>query len=122
MTTLKERTIRERLMARRRKLLDRYRGELERGEQQEPEPELVDAATAQWEARVLSAMSHADAQSLDEVIAAIQRLDTGAYGVCLGCGARIEPARLRAVPEAAQCVECVSFAEEQQPRWVSSVG
>ena len=82
----------------------------------------MDAAAAQWEARVLSAMSHTDAQSLDAVVAAIQRLDIGQYGVCLGCGVKIEPARLRAIPEAAQCIECVAFAEEQRPQWTSSVG
>jgi RNA polymerase-binding transcription factor len=118
------RKIREQLMARRAALLSRYQGELERAEEEltVPAHELVDVASNQWDAQLLSVMSDADARNLENVIAAIRRLDAGAYGYCAICDEPIEPARLHALPEAAECVDCVRFAEETPPRWTLSVG
>lgn len=45
---------------------------------------------------------------IDEVDAAIRRLESGAYGACRTCRRAIPVARLEAVPEAAQCVSCAS--------------
>jgi RNA polymerase-binding transcription factor DksA len=41
---------------------------------------------------------------IEEVEAALQRLDNGSYGVCLVCERPIDPRRLEARPEAAYCV------------------
>ena len=45
---------------------------------------------------------------LDEVDAAIRRLDAGAYGACRSCRRPIPVVRLEAVPEANECVACAS--------------
>jgi RNA polymerase-binding transcription factor DksA len=118
------RNIRERLQARRLALLSRYKGALERADEElaTPAHELVDVASEQWDAQILSEMSDVDARALEEVISALHRLEAGTYGTCAVCGELIDPARLRALPEAAECVECVRFAEETPPRWVMSVG
>lgn len=118
------RKIREQLMARRAALLSRYQGALELAEEElaVPAHELVDVASNQWDAQLLSVMSDADARTLENVVAAIRRLDAGTYGVCAICDGPIEPARLRALPEAADCVDCVRFAEETPPRFTLSVG
>ena len=125
MTTepLDTRKIRDRLDARRASLLARYHGTLDRSDEQlaTPAHELVDVASSQWDAHVLSLMSDADAVTLENVVAAIQRLEAGSYGVCTVCGEPIEPARLHALPEAAECVDCVRFAEETPPRWIMSI-
>jgi len=123
MMTLKTRRIREQLLAKRRALLARYRSELERADEQDPhQSELIDAATEQWDARVLSTMTDADVHALQEVAGALGRLEDGDYGLCVDCGARIEPGRLRVLPEATQCMECAELAEEQHPRWASIDG
>jgi RNA polymerase-binding transcription factor DksA len=41
----------------------------------------------------------------DTVLAALSRIETGTYGSCEVCGARIEEARLNADPAATTCVE-----------------
>jgi DnaK suppressor protein len=41
--------------------------------------------------------------TLDQVQAALQRMDDGSYGVCIDCGRPIEPARLEAVPWTPYC-------------------
>ncbi|MDF2916668.1 TraR/DksA family transcriptional regulator [Microbacterium sp. NPDC006705] len=42
---------------------------------------------------------------------ALDRVDAGSYGRCVGCGRAIAPARLEAVPYAPACIECQSRAE-----------
>lgn len=126
MTTLATdpRTARERLQARRTKLLARYHDAGDRADEElaTPAHEQVDAASEQWDARVLSVMSDADAHALDGVIAALHRLDAGTYGICAACHQPIESARLRLLPEAAECADCARFAEDTPPRTVTSAG
>ena len=45
---------------------------------------------------------------IDDVDAAVRRLDAGAYGACRTCRRPIPLARLEALPEATQCVSCAS--------------
>jgi RNA polymerase-binding transcription factor DksA len=119
-TSIKTRTIRERLHNRRRKLVQHYRTMLALAdEEQTPEAELIDAANEQWDVRVLSSMSEADATALEAVRAALQRLDAGCYGRCVSCHARIERERLHILPEAAMCFDCAVLAEA--PLWTTSI-
>ena len=43
---------------------------------------------------------------LTEVEKAISKLDTGTYGLCDVCNARIDPARMEALPQAILCLSC----------------
>jgi DnaK suppressor protein len=43
---------------------------------------------------------------LDEINAAIARLDDGTFGKCTHCDRSISEERLKAIPYAATCVEC----------------
>jgi len=44
--------------------------------------------------------------ALEEIDAALQRLDDGTYGSCSGCTTPIPPERLEAVPAATLCMPC----------------
>ena len=57
--------------------------------------------------RVLSLTALAR-RRIDEVDAAIRRIDSGTYGACRSCRRPIPVVRLEAVPEATQCVSCAS--------------
>ncbi|WP_322800114.1 TraR/DksA family transcriptional regulator [Thermoflexus sp.] len=48
---------------------------------------------------------------LQEVEAAIQRMEEGTYGICQACGRPIDIARLKAIPFAALCLDCQSKRE-----------
>lgn len=48
---------------------------------------------------------------LDEIEAALERIEDGSYGECEKCGAKIPHSRLEAIPYAAQCVQCASQQE-----------
>jgi RNA polymerase-binding protein DksA len=45
---------------------------------------------------------------LEEVDAALERVEEGTYGVCESCGRPIGEARLEALPAARTCIDCAS--------------
>ena len=56
-------------------------------------------------------------RDMDELVAidaALQRIDTHAYGACVTCREPIEPARLVKTPEAARCLACQRETERRE--------
>ncbi len=49
---------------------------------------------------------------LQEIEAAIVRIEDGSYGWCKECGKKIPKTRLDAIPYATKCVQCASEQEE----------
>jgi RNA polymerase-binding transcription factor DksA len=47
-------------------------------------------------------------ETLDEVEAALGKIDAGTYGTCDNCGKAIAPARLEAKPAASMCIDCAN--------------
>lgn len=68
------------------------------------------AQTTSERARVLS-LAEGLQTRLDEVQAALVRIDKGTYGKCEGCGKDIPPERLEAIPAANLCVVCKGKAK-----------
>lgn len=111
--------VRTRLLERRSQLLSRYRGALDRIDEEldSREIENVENATELWDARFLSVMSDGDAHALQQVIGALVRLDEGAYGTCVVCGEPIDEARLDALPETPYCARDAEQKEiDEGPR------
>jgi DnaK suppressor protein len=52
-----------------------------------------------------------DKDALDQIEAAIARIEEGSFGRCEDCGGKIPKSRLEAIPYAAQCVQCASQRE-----------
>ena len=50
--------------------------------------------------------------TLDQIEAALQRIEDGSYDRCEECGGQIPKSRLDAIPYAALCVRCASQREE----------
>ena len=50
--------------------------------------------------------------ALDQIEAAIERIEDGTYGQCEECGRKIAKPRLEAIPYTARCVRCASEQEE----------
>jgi DnaK suppressor protein len=71
----------------------------------------------QYSARdVATAMLAKDREQLRQVEAALLRLDTPAWGICLECGEPIAPKRLAAVAWAECCLGCQEREEQQLVR------
>jgi DnaK suppressor protein len=52
--------------------------------------------------------------ALEQIEAAIERIEGGSYGQCEKCGMKISKPRLEAIPYAALCIQCASQQEEGQ--------
>lgn len=55
-----------------------------------------------------SALAASLQESLEEVEAALAKLDQGKYGICEACGQPIPAARVEAMPAARFCIACAS--------------
>jgi len=51
-------------------------------------------------------------QELEAIEAALQRLESGNYGLCENCGLAIEPRRLEIMPETPLCRNCQQMREK----------
>jgi len=67
-----------------------------------------EGATLEVERGRIQAVASNAATRIDQVDAALRRIDSGNYGICERCRQPIAPARLEALPEATQCVVCAS--------------
>jgi DnaK suppressor protein len=45
-------------------------------------------------------------QEIKQIRQALNRIAEGTYGVCVECGADIDPKRLMALPNATRCISC----------------
>lgn len=50
------------------------------------------------------------------LLAALEAIKAGTYGICVDCGTEIPERRLQRVPDATRCVPCQSVADRRQGR------
>jgi DnaK suppressor protein len=113
----------DRFLARARERLVRSREDLlrQRGDHREGEEELLgvreadpgDAAAAEGVAIPLDSLGEGERARVDEIAAALARIDGGSYGVCERCGEPISARRLEAVPWARRCFTCETEHEKE---------
>jgi DnaK suppressor protein len=72
---------------------------------------MAEDATAAFDQATVVSLHRSNEVALQQVEAALARMDNGTYGKCDRCGEEIDFARLKAVPEAAMCLDCQRFAE-----------
>lgn len=108
--------IRERLQKRRREIAA-SRAASERGalevREGRTDPEYEESAQADHVEYTLNQLSDAQARELEQVDAALARVDAGTYGICVECEQRIAPDRLAALPYALRCAECAAREESR---------
>jgi len=92
--------------------LDRITQNLRRGlnaDSKEQAKELEDS-------EVVDALGNEARRELAKVAAALSRMDSGEFGVCIECGEKIKFGRLEAYPYADECIECAEFDERKRRR------
>jgi RNA polymerase-binding protein DksA len=55
------------------------------------------------------ALEHEAMEEVAEIKAALQRLEAGNYGICVGCGEDIGKERLNARPWSSECLDCAEL-------------
>lgn len=74
--------------------------------------DLADKASSSYTKEFLYSLSNTERTILDQVGAALERLDGGEYGTCMECEEKISRKRLDAVPWARYCVPCQEKIEQ----------
>jgi RNA polymerase-binding protein DksA len=74
----------------------------------------ADVGTEVYEQERALTMERNEQELLDEVEAALARLDAGEYGTCTRCGREIAVERLEALPYAEHCIQCQSELERRR--------
>jgi DnaK suppressor protein len=64
------------------------------------------AAAERARREVIGALSVAARQALDDIETALDHMNAGRYGSCLGCGVQIPLERLQLLPQTTSCVGC----------------
>jgi DnaK suppressor protein len=60
---------------------------------------------------VVDALGNEARHELRKISSALQRLESGDYGLCIECGQPIKEGRLKVHPYADECIECAEFDE-----------
>ena len=77
---------------------------------------MADDATNAFDQAVDEALKRNLESSLERVDRALAKLLDGTYGLCETCGARIDRARLEALPRARYCLDCQARHEHNGSR------
>jgi len=78
--------------------------------------ELEESAQEDRIARFLSQRDDRTIRAVEEIDAALARIEAGAYGKCQRCGKSIPIGRLRFLPATRYCAECAGKSEQVPPR------
>ncbi len=77
----------------------------------ERDPEFEEAAQREHEQSTLSLLGEVQRRHVAMIDAALARVASGEYGVCLDCESEIDFRRLTALPFALLCAECATRRE-----------
>jgi len=71
----------------------------------------LDAASQTFEREMMFELTNGERMILDDIEAALRRIEKGDFGFCESCHKKIPSIRLRAMPWARNCVDCQTKTE-----------
>jgi DnaK suppressor protein len=77
----------------------------------ERDPEFEEGAQSELEQYTLSLLGEVQRREIAMIDAALARIDTRQYGVCVDCETDIDPRRLAVLPFALLCTDCANRRE-----------
>ncbi|AMV71153.1 hypothetical protein JCM30471_29910 [Desulfuromonas carbonis] len=75
-------------------------------------PDLGDMSANTYSRDVLLNLSETQQQTVRDIDAALERIESGDYGICLRCEEEIAPRRLDVRPFSRYCIECKTDIEK----------
>ena len=120
----------EELVVTRKKLIDLREGILEnmrkeladyrqRASSSSADP--IDQAADAYDDDVTFEIAANNDQELEQIDAALEKIEKGTYGLCEACSVTISPSRLKILPFATRCVECRESYEKTRVKKDSAV-
>lgn len=76
--------------------------------------DIADKASSSYTKEFMFSKSNSDRQLLQAIDAALDRIDSGEYGLCDECGEQIGEKRLTAIPWADLCIRCQEKQEQSR--------
>jgi RNA polymerase-binding protein DksA len=73
---------------------------------------MADMGTDNFEQEFTLSLMENEGVALEQIEAAMERIENGTYGECEECGGKIPKKRLDAIPYASMCVRCASQLEQ----------
>ncbi len=73
-------------------------------------------ATQLEDSEVVDALGNEAREEIEKISTALQRMESGEYGLCLECGEPVGDSRIRAYPYANECIDCAKIDEEIRAR------
>jgi RNA polymerase-binding transcription factor DksA len=74
---------------------------------------MADVGSDNFEQEFTLSLMENDEEALNQIEAALERIEEGVYGQCVECDAKIPKTRLQAIPFTPYCVKCASKAQKQ---------
>ena len=108
--------LRERLVAKRREIVEAYNKNKSYGKEADGEAtqDIADKAANSYTKEFLFSLSNTERDVLQQVDEAIVRIETRRFGVCAACEDDMNLKRLEAVPWARLCLACQEKQESGQ--------
>ena len=78
--------------------------------------DMAELGSANFDQELTLSLLGSEKNVLNQIEAALERIEEGRYGRCEECGRKIPEARLKAMPYVAVCVRCASQREQERPR------
>ncbi len=82
---------------------------------QEPEVELEEEAAKEQMSRTMEQLEERERNEVEQIDAALRKLETSGYGICQYCGEPIREARLEAIPWTPYCIDCAREMQQGFP-------
>jgi RNA polymerase-binding transcription factor DksA len=73
---------------------------------------MADMGTDNFEQEFTLSLMESEGATLEQVEAALERIEEGVYAQCEECGGRIPKKRLDAIPYASMCIKCATQLEK----------
>jgi DnaK suppressor protein len=110
----KLKALREQLEHRKTEILDAFTKNKTYGKEADEDgaQDIADKATNSYTKEFLFSLSNSEREMLQELDAALSRLDGGRFGVCVACEEAIERRRIEAVPWTRHCLACQQKMEQ----------
>jgi len=77
-------------------------------------PDPTDRATLESDRNFTLRIRDRERKLIGKIKEALERIDSGTYGICESCGEEISEARLKARPVTTLCIECKTEVENQE--------
>ncbi|MFC1769703.1 RNA polymerase-binding protein DksA, partial [Nitrospirota bacterium] len=106
--------VKKKLIHMKQELLDEAEHAMNALPEQTTFPDLGDQASAETDRNFMLRLRGREQRLLNKIEDAMERIDSGNFGVCDSCGESISDQRLLARPVASLCIECKLEQEEEE--------